>query len=77
MRQFNQITLHAIAFVEVLGMQKRRLGKSGLVVSEICLGTMTMGAQMDRPQSLQMLDTARDHGVNFIDTQKFIPFRPP
>ena len=57
-------------------MQKRRLGKSGLVVSEICLGTMTMGAQMDRPQSLQMLDTARDHGVNFIDTAEIYPIPP-
>ena len=49
-------------------MEYRRLGKSGLKVSEICLGTMTFGHGADEAESKRMVDLALDAGVNFFDT---------
>ena len=49
-------------------MNYKRLGRSGLRVSDVGLGTMTMGGQVDEPNSLRMLDRAFDAGVNLIDT---------
>ncbi|MEZ5842325.1 MAG: aldo/keto reductase [Hyphomicrobiaceae bacterium] len=49
-------------------MARRILGRSGLSVSEICLGTMMFGDRTDEPEALRIVDHARDHGVNFIDT---------
>ena len=49
-------------------MEYRRLGKSGLKVSEICLGTMTFGHGADEAESERMAHLAWDAGVNFFDT---------
>ena len=49
-------------------MEYRRLGKSGLKVSEICLGTMTFGHGADAAESERMVHLAWDAGVNFFDT---------
>lgn len=49
-------------------MQYRRMGRSGLKVSEICLGTMTFGQGADEMESKRMVDLALDAGVNFFDT---------
>ena len=49
-------------------MEYRRLGKSGLKVSEICLGTMTFGHGADETESSKMVHLACDAGVNFFDT---------
>ncbi len=49
-------------------MEYRRLGRTGVRVSEICLGTMMFGMKTDTPESLRMIDYALDAGVNFIDT---------
>ena len=49
-------------------MEYRRLGKSGLKVSEICLGTMTFGHGADEAETNRMVDLALDAGVNFFDT---------
>ncbi|MDP3660437.1 aldo/keto reductase [Phenylobacterium sp.] len=49
-------------------MQYRSLGRSGLKVSELCLGAMMFGGQTDEPTSKRIIDKARDKGVNFIDT---------
>ncbi len=57
-------------------MQRRRLGRSGLVVSEIGLGTMTFGSMADEVESLACLDAAFDAGVNFIDTAEIYPVPP-
>ena len=46
----------------------RPLGKSGLQVSALTLGTMMFGQQTDVEESLRIIDKARDQGVNFIDT---------
>ena len=49
-------------------MQYRKMGRTGLKVSALCLGTMTMGKQLDEPTSLRIIERALDLGVNFIDT---------
>src|SRR6185503_17540837 len=50
------------------GMEYRRLGRTGLKVSELCLGTMTFRWTSDEESSRQVLDCAWDAGINFIDT---------
>ena len=49
-------------------MDYRRLGRAGLKVSEICLGTMTFGNGADQDEADRMVGTALDAGVNFFDT---------
>ena len=49
-------------------MKRRSLGSSDLTVSELCLGTMTMGWQTDEKESHRILDHAFTHGINFFDT---------
>jgi aryl-alcohol dehydrogenase-like predicted oxidoreductase len=46
----------------------RPLGRTGVKVSEICLGTMMFGGRADRDESIRIIDHALDHGVNFVDT---------
>ena len=45
-----------------------RLGRSGLTVSRLALGTMQFGARMEEADAKRMVDHAADRGVNFIDT---------
>ncbi len=49
-------------------MDYRRLGRSGLKVSPICLGTMTFGGPTDEPTAQRIVAKAREAGVNFIDS---------
>lgn len=49
-------------------MPKRALGRSGIRVSEICLGTMMFGGPTDEAEAGRIVHHASDHGVNFIDT---------
>lgn len=49
-------------------MNYRRLGRSGLKVSPLCLGAMMFGDQTSEADSLEIIASARDAGVNFIDT---------
>ncbi|HEY2773176.1 MAG TPA: aldo/keto reductase [Candidatus Binatia bacterium] len=57
-------------------MKTRRLGRSGLVVSEICMGTMTFGVQADEAESSAILDKAFAAGVNFLDVAEVYPVPP-
>lgn len=57
-------------------MEKRRLGKTDIEVSVICLGTMTWGEQNTLAQAHEQLDYALAHGVNFIDTAEMYPVPP-
>ena len=57
-------------------MKQRRLGRTGLVVSEICLGTMTFGNQADERTSHAILDRAYDAGVDFLDIAEVYPVPP-
>ncbi|HKV53953.1 MAG TPA: aldo/keto reductase [Candidatus Binataceae bacterium] len=54
-------------------MKTRRMGRTGLKVSEICLGTMTFGQQCDEPTSFAIMDAAFEHGVDFFDTADGYP----
>ncbi len=49
-------------------MQYRSLGDSGLLVSPICLGTMTFGTPVNEADSIRLVHAAIDMGINFIDT---------
>jgi aryl-alcohol dehydrogenase-like predicted oxidoreductase len=49
-------------------MHYRSLGRSGLKVSPICLGSMMFGGQTEEPASARIITRARDAGINFIDT---------
>ncbi|MBF6616806.1 MAG: aldo/keto reductase [Candidimonas sp.] len=49
-------------------MQYRRLGNSNLQVSALCLGSMMFGDQTDQAEAARIVDSAADHGINFIDT---------
>lgn len=57
-------------------MKTRRMGRTGLKVSEICLGTMTFGHQCDERTSFAILDKAAAHGVTFLDTADVYPVPP-
>ncbi len=50
------------------GMEFRTLGRSGLKVSPLCLGTMMFGGATDEATACRIVDRARGQGVNFIDT---------
>jgi 1-deoxyxylulose-5-phosphate synthase len=54
-------------------MEHVNLGRTGLVVSRICLGTMTFGLQCDESVSVAILDAAADSGVTFLDTADVYP----
>ncbi|WP_426454101.1 aldo/keto reductase [Paenibacillus sp. S-38] len=51
-----------------MSMAYRRLGRTGLKVSNVSLGTMAFGRWIDEKQSADVLDTALDAGINLIDT---------
>ncbi|WP_127530900.1 aldo/keto reductase [Paenibacillus kobensis] len=49
-------------------MEYTKLGKSGLRVSRLCLGTMNFGVDTDEQESFRIMDAALDAGINFFDT---------
>ena len=57
-------------------MNRNRLGKSSIVVSDICMGTMTFGNQADEKTSFRIMDMAYDAGVDFYDTAEMYPVPP-
>jgi aryl-alcohol dehydrogenase-like predicted oxidoreductase len=54
-------------------METRALGRTGLQVPPLCLGTMTFGLQCDEATAFAILDRAVEGGVNFIDTADVYP----
>lgn len=54
-------------------MKTKRMGRTGLKVSEMCLGTMTFGRQCDDATSFAIMDTAVEGGVGFFDTADVYP----
>jgi aryl-alcohol dehydrogenase-like predicted oxidoreductase len=57
-------------------MQHRRLGKSPIYVSDICMGTMTFGSQADEAMAFKILDQSFEAGINFFDTAENYPVPP-
>ncbi len=54
-------------------MDHTRLGRTGLQVSRLCLGTMTFGLQRDELAAAEILDHAAEGGIDFIDTSDAYP----
>jgi aryl-alcohol dehydrogenase (NADP+) len=54
-------------------MEHTRLGRTGLQVSRLCLGTMTFGLQCDEPTSVAIMDHAAEAGIDFLDTSDAYP----
>lgn len=57
-------------------MEFRNLGRTGLRVSSICLGTMTWGSQNSEAEGHEQMDYALDQGINFFDTAELYPVPP-
>jgi aryl-alcohol dehydrogenase-like predicted oxidoreductase len=57
-------------------MKHRPLGRTGLTVPEICLGSMTWGSQNSEAEAHAQMDYAVDQGVNFIDAAEMYPTTP-
>ena len=57
-------------------MKSRRLGKSAVYVSDICMGTMTFGSGADEAMSHRILDRSFEAGINFYDTAENYPVPP-
>jgi len=57
-------------------MQYRYIGKTGLRVTPICLGTMSFGSWSDEAEAFRIMDKAYDRGINFFDTAELYPVPP-
>ena len=57
-------------------MKFKKLGRTDISVSEICLGTMTWGSQNSEAEAFEQMDYALDHQVNFFDTAELYPTTP-
>lgn len=57
-------------------MKMNPMGQSGVMVSELCLGTMTFGTQTSEAEGHKQIDYALDHGINFVDTAEMYPVNP-
>jgi aryl-alcohol dehydrogenase-like predicted oxidoreductase len=57
-------------------MEKRPLGRTGMDVSVICLGTMTWGQQNTKTEGHEQMDYALDQGINFFDTAELYSIPP-
>jgi aryl-alcohol dehydrogenase-like predicted oxidoreductase len=49
-------------------MKYTHLGRTGLTVSRLCLGTMNFGPQTEEPDAFSIMDSAHENGINFFDT---------
>jgi aryl-alcohol dehydrogenase-like predicted oxidoreductase len=57
-------------------MRYNSLGRTGLKISELCLGSMTWGTQTSQHDAHRQIDTSLEHGVNIIDTAEMYPVNP-
>lgn len=57
-------------------MKQNELGRTGIKVSELCLGSMTWGTQNTEAEGHRQIDFAVEHGINFIDTAEMYPTTP-
>ena len=57
-------------------MDFRYIGKSGLRVSSICMGTMTFGTTTTKEEAFKIMDKAYERGINFFDTAELYPVPP-
>ncbi|MEM7300063.1 MAG: aldo/keto reductase [Pseudomonadota bacterium] len=57
-------------------MKQTTLGRTGISVSEYCLGTMTFGTNTPESEGFRQLDMSLDFGINFLDTAEMYPVNP-
>ncbi|MDA8675541.1 aldo/keto reductase [Alphaproteobacteria bacterium] len=57
-------------------MRMNTLGRTDIMVSALCLGSMTWGTQNTEAEGHAQIDLALDHGINFIDTAEMYPVNP-
>ena len=57
-------------------MEFRYIGKTGLRVSPICMGTMTFGSSTSKDEAFKILNKAYESGINFFDTAELYPVSP-
>ncbi len=57
-------------------MKKKPLGRTGMMVSELCLGSMTWGTQNTTEEGHAQIDMALERGINFVDTAEMYPVNP-
>ncbi len=57
-------------------MKMNPLGRTGIEVSEFCLGTMTFGTQTDEAEAHQQIDMSLAAGINFVDAAEMYPVNP-
>ena len=57
-------------------MEKRRLGRSGIMVTDLCCGTMTFGSKNTEAEAFAIMDRAYDAGIDFYDTAEIYPVPP-
>lgn len=57
-------------------MKMNLLGRTGIEVSEFCLGTMTFGTQTGEAEAHQQIDMSLDAGINFVDAAEMYPVNP-
>ena len=57
-------------------MEHRYIGKSGLRVSPICMGTMSFGSWSNKKESFQILEKSYERGINFFDLAEMYPVPP-
>ena len=57
-------------------MKTNELGQTGIMISDLCLGTMTYGTQTDEADAFVQMDMALDAGINIFDTAEMYPVNP-
>ncbi|MGB0798848.1 MAG: aldo/keto reductase [Planktomarina sp.] len=57
-------------------MKMNQLGRTGILISDLCLGTMTFGTQTDKDDAFEQMDLSLDAGINIFDTAEMYPVNP-
>lgn len=57
-------------------MEMKPLGRTGIMVTDLCLGTMTFGTQTSEMDAHQQMDMALEAGINFVDAAEMYPVNP-
>ncbi len=57
-------------------MEMKPLGRTGIMVSDLCLGTMTFGTQTSEAEAHRQMDVALAGGINFVDGAEMYPVNP-